>query len=109
MRHAIEVGRELAKDGHRLAGIRLDSGDLAWLSLQARRMLDEAGLADTAILASNELDEHVIHALAGPEGRRHDLGRGHAARHRLGTTRPWAASTSSRPCATDRAAPGATG
>ncbi len=63
VRHAIEVGRELRKDGQRLAGIRLDSGDLAWLSLQARRLLDEAGLTDTAILASNELDEHVIHAL----------------------------------------------
>ncbi len=63
VRHAIEVGRELARDGHRLTGIRLDSGDLAWLSQQARRMLDEAGLTDTAILASNELDEQVIHAL----------------------------------------------
>ena len=63
VRHAITVGKELARDGHRLAGIRLDSGDLAWLSQQARGMLDEAGLRDTAILASNELDEHVIQAL----------------------------------------------
>jgi nicotinate phosphoribosyltransferase len=63
VRHAIDVGLELKKDGHRLTGIRLDSGDLAWLSQQARRMLDDAGLRDTAILASNELDEQVIHAL----------------------------------------------
>ena len=63
VRHAIEVGRSLKQEGHRLAGIRLDSGDLAWLSQQARKMLDAAGLVDTAILASNELDEHVIHAL----------------------------------------------
>src|SRR5512137_1044757 len=63
VRHAVEVGKRLAARGHRLAGIRLDSGDLAWLSQQARKLLDEAGLAGTAILASNELDEHVIHAL----------------------------------------------
>jgi nicotinate phosphoribosyltransferase len=63
VRHAVEVGRWLAREGHRLAGIRLDSGDLAWLSQQARKMLDEAGLADAAIVASNELDEHVIQAL----------------------------------------------
>jgi nicotinate phosphoribosyltransferase len=59
----VEVGLWLRREGHRLAGIRLDSGDLAWLSIQARKLLDEAGLADTAILASNELDEHVVHAL----------------------------------------------
>jgi nicotinate phosphoribosyltransferase len=63
VRHAIEVGRSLRDRGRRLTGIRLDSGDLAWLSQQARAMLDEAGLRDTAILASNELDEHVIEAL----------------------------------------------
>ena len=63
VRHAIEAGRWLAQHGHRLAGIRLDSGDLAWLSQQARTLLDAAGLQSTAILASNELDEHVIHAL----------------------------------------------
>ncbi len=63
VRNAIAVGLRLRERGHRLAGIRLDSGDLAWLSQQARRLLDEAGLRDTAILASNELDEHVIQAL----------------------------------------------
>jgi nicotinate phosphoribosyltransferase len=63
VRHAVEVGLWLRERGHRMAGIRLDSGDLAWLSQQARHLLDEAGLRDTAILASNELDEYVITAL----------------------------------------------
>jgi nicotinate phosphoribosyltransferase len=58
--HAIEVGRRLRQRGHELAGIRLDSGDLAALSIDARRRLDEAGLVDTAIVASNDLDEHAI-------------------------------------------------
>ena len=48
---------------HELAGIRLDSGDLAWLSQEARRLLDEAGFPDTLILASNELDETIIDSL----------------------------------------------
>ena len=61
--HAIEVGRQLAKSGHRLGGIRLDSGDLAYLSIEARRMLDDAGFKDAAIVASNELDEHIITSL----------------------------------------------
>jgi nicotinate phosphoribosyltransferase len=61
--HAIEVGRQLQQHGHQLVGIRLDSGDLAALSLDARRCLDEAGLVDTAIMASNDLDEHAIDEL----------------------------------------------
>lgn len=60
---AVEVGRRLAARGHRLAGIRLDSGDLAWLSQEARRILDEAGFEDARIVASNDLDEHVIGSL----------------------------------------------
>lgn len=58
--HAITVGKELAAAGHRLAGIRIDSGDLAWLAMRARVMLDEAGLTGTAIVLSNDLDEWVI-------------------------------------------------
>jgi nicotinate phosphoribosyltransferase len=61
--NAIEVGRWLRAHGKELVGIRLDSGDLAWLSQQARRMLDDAGFPRAAILASNELDEHVIQSL----------------------------------------------
>lgn len=63
VRHAIEAGRRLRERGHELAGIRLDSGDLAWLSVEARRMLDEAGFTGTAIIASNDLDEHLIESL----------------------------------------------
>jgi len=63
VRHAIEVGKWLRTRGKRLLGIRIDSGDLAWLSVQARRMLDEAGFPDASVLATNELDEHVIESL----------------------------------------------
>jgi nicotinate phosphoribosyltransferase len=61
--HAIEAARWLRAQGKELLGVRLDSGDLAWLSQQARRMLDEAGFGSAAILASNELDETVIQSL----------------------------------------------
>ena len=61
--HAIEVGRTLKARGHQLGGIRLDSGDLAYLSIEARRMLDDAGFKDAAIVASNELDENIIASL----------------------------------------------
>lgn len=61
--NAIEVGREMDKRGERLKGIRLDSGDLAYLARQSRTMLDEAGLDYVKIAASNELDEHVIKSL----------------------------------------------
>jgi nicotinate phosphoribosyltransferase len=63
VRHAIEVGRKLREQGHELAGIRLDSGDLAYLSIQARRLLDEAGFNKAAIVASNDLDEYIITSL----------------------------------------------
>lgn len=60
---AIEVGRSLREQGHRLVGVRLDSGDLAHLSIIARQKLDEAGFHDAMIVASNDLDEHVIASL----------------------------------------------
>lgn len=63
VRRAIEVGRRLRERGQELLGIRLDSGDLAYLSQQARKLLDAAGFESTAIVASNDLDEHVITAL----------------------------------------------
>lgn len=61
--NAITIGKEMEKRGHRLYAIRLDSGDLAYLSKQARKMLDEAGLNYVRITASNQLDEHVIKSL----------------------------------------------
>lgn len=58
--NAITVFEELRRNGHTPRGIRLDSGDLAYLSIQAARMLDEAGFPDTSIVLSNDLDELVI-------------------------------------------------
>ncbi len=63
VRHAIEAGRWLRSIGKEMVGIRLDSGDLAYLSIEARRMLDEAGFPGAVIMASNELDEIVIQSL----------------------------------------------
>lgn len=56
---AIKVAKELG-DKINFKGIRLDSGDLAYLSKKARKMLDEAGFTDTQIIASNDLDENTI-------------------------------------------------
>jgi nicotinate phosphoribosyltransferase len=58
--NAIQVFEELKRKGHKPVGIRLDSGDLAHLSIQAVRMLNEAGFPDTTIVLSNELDELSI-------------------------------------------------
>lgn len=63
VRHAVEVGKWLRERGHRMVGIRLDSGDLATLSIEARKIMDEAGFADAAIVASNDLNEHLIEEL----------------------------------------------
>lgn len=58
--NAIKVFEELRAEGYEPAGIRLDSGDLAFLSREARRMLDEAGFPNAKIVASGDLDEEVI-------------------------------------------------
>jgi len=58
--NAIRVFEELRRRGHEPLGIRLDSGDLAHLAIQAARMLDDAGFPDTTIVLSNQLDELVI-------------------------------------------------
>ncbi|MCA9058267.1 MAG: nicotinate phosphoribosyltransferase, partial [Planctomycetaceae bacterium] len=60
VKNAIRTARWLSESGHRLMGIRLDSGDLHALSLAARHMLDEAGFSDASIVASNDLDEFSI-------------------------------------------------
>lgn len=60
VRNAVIVGEELRKRGKRLAGIRLDSGDMTELSITARRILDEAGFEDAVIVASNDLNEQII-------------------------------------------------
>lgn len=58
--NAIRVFEELRQNGHQAKGIRLDSGDLAYLSIQAAKMLDEAGFPDVSIVLSNNLDELII-------------------------------------------------
>lgn len=63
VRKAVEVGRHLRARGYELGGVRLDSGDLAYLSIEARKILDTAGFPRAAIVASNDLDEHVITSL----------------------------------------------
>lgn len=63
VRHAIEVGEQLRRRGKKLAGIRIDSGDLAWLSIEARKLLDAAGFRDAVIVGSNDLDEYLVASL----------------------------------------------
>ncbi|MEN6300138.1 MAG: nicotinate phosphoribosyltransferase, partial [Anaerolineaceae bacterium] len=58
--NAIKVFEELKRKGHKPVGVRLDSGDLAYLSIQSARMLDDAGFPDVSIVLSNNLDELVI-------------------------------------------------
>ena len=60
IRHAIEIGGELRKQGHEMIGVRLDSGDGVALSIKARRMLDKAGFANARIVGSGNLDEYMI-------------------------------------------------
>ena len=67
--NAIVVARELRARGHELRGIRIDSGDLAYLSRQGRRLLDEAGFPQVRIVASNDLDEHVIESVRHEGGQ----------------------------------------
>lgn len=63
VQNAIRVGEQLRQRGYRMVGIRLDSGDLAYLSIEARKLLDAAGFSDAVIVASNDLDERLIESL----------------------------------------------
>lgn len=71
--NAITVAKELERKGHRLAAIRLDSGDLAYLSKHARQLLDQAGLSYVKIAVSNQLDEYVIRSLLEDQGAPIDI------------------------------------
>ena len=62
-RHAIEVAKELRAKGHALRALRLDSGDLLALSVECRRLLDDAGLQEVELFATGGLDEFEIDAL----------------------------------------------
>ncbi len=61
--NAIAVAKDLEQRGHRLRAVRIDSGDLAYLSRQARHLLDQAGLGYVKIAVSNQLDEYIIKSL----------------------------------------------
>ena len=61
--NAIQVFRELREQGYEGRGVRIDSGDIAYLSKACRKMLDDAGFPDVTIMASNSLDEYVIEDL----------------------------------------------
>lgn len=63
VQRAIEVGKKLRARGHELAGIRLDSGDLVKLSIDARRLLDASGFPNAVIVGSGDLDEYAIAGL----------------------------------------------
>lgn len=64
---AITVAKEMEARGEKLLGVRLDSGDLAYLSKKTREILDEANLSYVKIVASNQLDEYVIKSLKEQE------------------------------------------
>ena len=58
--NAIKVFEKLRQKGHKPVGVRLDSGDLAYLSIRTAKLLDDAGFEDTSIVLSNQLDEFTI-------------------------------------------------
>lgn len=61
--NAITTAKKMEENGHRLSGIRLDRGDLAYLAKKSREMLDKAGLNYVKIAVSNQLDEYIIKSL----------------------------------------------
>jgi nicotinate phosphoribosyltransferase len=63
VRAAVRVGRRLRERGHEMVGVRLDSGDLAYLSIEARKILDEGDFPNAKVVATNDLDEHTITSL----------------------------------------------
>ena len=69
VRTAISVATDLRERGHEMVGVRLDSGDLAELSIAARKMLDDAGFPDASIVASNDLDEYRISELKAKDAK----------------------------------------
>ncbi|WP_230267566.1 nicotinate phosphoribosyltransferase [Allobaculum fili] len=73
LENAIRVAKEyLEPNGHRLKGVRIDSGDMAYLSKKIRRRLDEEGMQDCSIVVSNSLDEYLIESLVDRQGAKID-------------------------------------
>jgi len=69
IKNAIEVGSLLRNNDKKMVGIRIDSGDLAYISQQARKMLNEAGFEETTIVASNNLDENLVQSLKNQDAK----------------------------------------
>ena len=69
VRTAVRVGKRLREKGHELVGVRLDSGDLAYLSIEARKILDEGGFSKAVVVASNDLDEQTITSIKQQGGK----------------------------------------
>ena len=69
VRHAVQVGQTLRHHGHEMIGVRLDSGDLAFLSQEARKILNQGGFEKAIIVASNDLDERLIASLLAQGAR----------------------------------------
>jgi nicotinate phosphoribosyltransferase len=67
--NAIKIAKELESSGHRLVGVRIDSGDLAFLSRRVRQMFDQENLPYVKIVASNELDEYIISDILAQGGK----------------------------------------
>ncbi len=63
VKNAIITGKKLRERGYEMVGIRLDSGDLTYLSIEARKLLDDGGFPDAKIVASNDLDERIAASL----------------------------------------------
>ena len=80
--HAIAEGLRMAQRGHRLVGLRLDSGDLAYLAKACRKALDQVGLRGVKIVASSDIDEYLIQDLKAQQ-RPIDVRRRRTARHRV--------------------------
>ncbi len=74
--NAIKVFKKLEEQGHRGRGIRIDSGDIAYLSKRARKMFDDAGLPYIQIVASNSLDEYIIRELIAQDAKIDSFGVG---------------------------------
>lgn len=71
--NAVRVAKEyLEPNGHRLKGVRIDSGDMAYLSKKIRKILDENNMQDCAIVVSNSLDEYLIESLVDRQGAKID-------------------------------------
>ncbi len=68
-KNAIIIGKELKKKGKKLLGVRIDSGDLTYFSKEVRKLLDDSGFKDAKIVASNDIDEHLITEIRNNGGK----------------------------------------